>query len=241
MSNELLKKALLKKAEDYINTKILKYDDFLKAIEDVGFMPLSNNCINFINLSDLTELAQWHTGLESDPWQWRVKIETDNKAAYAKLFDKRPGFISLEWYPIFLAARRKSQSFKEIYTQGLISNYAKNIYDLFERHDNLAIYEIKALAGFTKETNSKYESAMCELQMGMFITINGTKQKISAKGDLYGWPATAYTTVEKWAGHEMIEKVHSINPEDAMDEIMERAAQFAQNLDVKKIRKFVGF
>jgi len=226
---------------DYINAKISKYDEFLKIMEDVGFMPLSNNCIDFINLSDLTQPEQWHTGLESDPWQWRIKIEADSKAAYAKLFDKKPGFISLEWYPVFLAARRKGRSFKEIYSQGLISNYAKNIYDLFERHDNLAIYEIKAMAGFTKEMNSKYESAMCELQMGMFVTISGTKQKISAKGEPYGWPATSYSTVEKWGGDEIIKRAQCINPEDAMDEITERIAQFAQNADPRKIRKFVGF
>lgn len=225
---------------NYMNTKISKYDEFVKIIEDVGFMPLSNNCINFMNLSDLTHLEQWHTGLESDPWQWRIRIESDGKAAYAKQFDKKPGFISLEWYPIFLAARRKGRSFKEIYSQGLISNYAKNIYDLFERHDNLAIYEIKAMAGFTKETNSKYESAMCELQMGMFITISGTKQKISSKGELYGWPATAYSTVEKWAGEELIEKAHCMNPEDAMDEIVQRIVQFTQSPDPRKLRKFMG-
>lgn len=227
-------------SSDYINTKISKYNEFARVIEDVGFMPLSNNCIDFINLSDLTQLEQWHTGLDSDPWQWRVKIEADGKAAYAKLFDKKPGFISLEWYPIFLAARRKGRSFKEIYSQGLISNDAKNIYDLFERHNNLAIYGIKAMAGFTKETNSKYESAMSELQMGMFITINGTKQKVSAKGELYGWPATAYTTVEKWAGEEIIEKSRRMNPEDAVDEIMERVADFTPHLEPRKLRKFLG-
>ncbi len=226
---------------DYTNTKISQYDEFLKAIKDVGFMPLSNNCIHFINLSALTELEEWHTGLESDPWQWRIKVEADGKAAYAKLFDKKPGFISLEWYPVFLAARRKGRSFREIYSQGLISNDAKNIYDLFENHDNLAIYEIKTMAGFTKETNSKYESAMCELQMGMFITINGTKQKVSAKGDTYGWPATAYSTVEKWAGEKLIEKAHCMNPEDAMAEIVERIAEFTQSPDPRKMKKFVGF
>lgn len=226
---------------DYMNTRISKYDEFVKAIEDVGFMPLSNNCIDFINLSDLTQPEQWHTGLDSDPWQWRVKIEEDGKAAYAKLFDKKPGFISLEWYPTFLAARRKGRSFNEIYSHGLISNYAKSIYELFQRKDNLAIYEIKALAGFSKELNSKYESAMCELQMGMFLTINGTKQKVSAKGDLYGWPATAYSTVEKWAGEKLIEKAHYMNPEDAIDEIIERISDFTESPDPKKIRKFLGF
>lgn len=127
-----------------------------------------------------------------------------------------------------------------MYSEGLISNYAKKIYALFEKHENLAIFEIKAMAGFTRESNSKFEAAMCELQMGMFITINGTKQKISAKGDLYGWPATAYSTVEKWAGEKLISKAQRINPKDAADEILERIEQFSPNMESKKARRFAG-
>ena len=225
---------------DYTNAKITEYNEFLRIIEDVGFMPLSKNFTDFINLSDLTLTEQWHTGLASDPWQWRIKIEADNKAAYAKLFHKKPGFISLEWYPVFLAARRRGRSFEDMYLEGLISNYAKKIYALFEKNENLAIFEIKSMAGFTRETNSEFETAMCELQMGMFITINGTKQKISAKGDPYGWPATAYSTVEKWAGKELISKAQCINTQDAMDEIIERIKRFSQYSELKKIKRFAG-
>jgi hypothetical protein len=225
---------------EYINTKITEYSKFTSIVEDLGFMTLSNNCIDFTNLSGLTVEEQWHTDLPSDPWQWRVNIEKDHKAAYAKLFDKKPGFISLEWYPIFLAARRKGRSFSEIYSEGLISSYSKQIYDLFKYHKTLAVHEIKSLGGFTKDLNSKYENAMCELQMWMFITVNGTKQKISAKGEPYGWPSTAYSTIEAWAGDQLIEEAADIKPEDAIDEIIMRVKDVIPNGEMKKIRRFVG-
>jgi hypothetical protein len=226
--------------DKYQNTKTTDYSEFVSIVEDIGFMTLSNNCIDFTNLSGLTMEEQWHTDLPSDPWQWRVNIEKDHKAAYGKLFDKKPGFISLEWYPIFLAARRKGRSFAEIYSEGLISNYAKQIYDLFKHHKTLAVHEIKSLGGFTKELNSKYENAMCELQMWMFITVNGTKQKISAKGEPYGWPSTAYSTVETWAGHQLIEEAMGIKPGDAMDDIIMRVQDIIPNGEMKKIRRFIG-
>jgi hypothetical protein len=225
---------------EYINTKITEYSKFTSTVEDSGFMTLSSNCIGFINLSDLTEEEQWHTGLSTDPWQWRVNIEKDHKAAYGKLFDKKPGFISLEWYPTFLAARRKGRSFSEVYSEGLISNVAKQIYDLFKYHKTLAVHEIKSLGGFSKELNAKYENAMCELQMWMFITVSGTKQKISAKGEPYGWPSTAYSTVETWAGEQLIEVAYAINPDNAMDEIVMRIQDVTPHAEVKKIRRFVG-
>jgi hypothetical protein len=225
---------------EYINTKISGYNEFTSIVENLGFMTLSNNCIDYTNLSDLTMEEQWHTNLPTDPWQWRVNIEVDHKAAYGKLFDKKPGFISLEWYPIFLAARRKGRSFSEIYSEGLISNMAKQIYDLFKYHKTLAVHEIKSLGGFSKELNSKYENAMCELQMWMFITVSGMKQKISAKGEPYGWPSTAYSTVETWAGDQLIEQAYGLNPEDAMDEIIMRVQDITPNAELKKIRRFVG-
>ncbi|ADL50722.1 AlkZ-related protein [Clostridium cellulovorans] len=226
---------------DYTNKKITEYKDFVAIVEEVGFMPFSKNSLGFINLDDLTVPEQWHTNLPSDPWPWRVDIERDGKAAYGKLFGKKPGFISLKWYPTFLAARRKGRSFQEAYSDGLMSNYAKQIYNLFEEHEILAVHEIKTLLGITKETNSQYEAAMCELQMGMFITVNGTKQKINSKGEPYGWPSTAYSTVETWVGQEMIEDAESIIPEDAMDEILEKIYEFIPDAKRTKLKSFIGF
>jgi hypothetical protein len=224
----------------YKDKKILTYGEFVSIVEDLGFMTLSNNCIGFTNLSDLTEEEQWHTELPSDPWPWRVAIERDHRAAYGKLFDKKPGFISLEWLPTFLAARRKGRSFSEIYAEGLLSGYAKQIYGLFKHHETLAVHEIKSMGGFTKELNAKYESAMCELQMGMFITTRGAKQKLSAKGEPYGWPSTAYSTIETWAGTQLIEDAQSMNPEDARDEILTRIEEVVPQAAQKGIRRFVG-
>jgi hypothetical protein len=221
--------------------KIKGYSEFGALINEVGFMPFGNNCIDFLNLSALTLEEKWHTGLEDDPWLWRIKIEDDTKAAYAKLFDKKPGFISPKWYPKFLAARRKGRSFQEVYAEGILSNYAKQIYELFDGEKILAVHEIKALAGFTKEQNAKYESAMTELQMGMFITVRGTKQKVSAKGELYGWPSTAYATVETWAGEQLIEEANGIDPKDAMDEIIQRTKEIVPTADSKKMKRFLGF
>jgi hypothetical protein len=169
--------------KDYSSLRITEYDEFAQMISDVGFMPLSNNCIDFVNLSSITAPESWHTDLPSDPWLWKTRIETEHKAAYAKLFDKKPGFISLEWYPLFLAARRKDKSFDECYSDGLISNYARQVYALFESNDGIAAHEIKSLIGYGKDKASKYEAAMVELQMKMFITGNGLKYKLSKSGE----------------------------------------------------------
>ncbi len=221
--------------------EMTQFEDFVDVLKDRGFITLSKNAINWINLSDLVPEDRWHTDLPTDPWKWRVRVEEAHLAAYGKLFEKKPGFISLRWYPKFLAARREGKSFQERYEEGSLSHYAKEIYNLFDKHDRLALYEIKALGGFTKELNSKFESAMAELQMGMFITISGTKQKRNQKGEPYGWPATAYQTVELWAGEELIETAGKTDPQEAREEIIAHIKLHAPGADLKKIKKFLGF
>lgn len=219
------------------------YEDFVEIVNKLGFMPFSTNSIGFVSIGGdnaLTNSEQWHTGLDDDPWQWRIKIEQEKKAAFGKLFDKKPGFISFEWYPYFLALRRKNRSFEMLYSEGLISNTAKQIYTLFKDNGQFATHEIKSLCGFTKDTNSKYESAMTELQMWMFITGNGTKRKTAATGEPYGWPSISYSTVETWSGPELIEQAASISYKEAQDKILSRIETIAPEASLNKMKRFAG-
>lgn len=216
------------------------FDDFVAALKKFGLMALSQNAINWINLAQLVPEEHWHTDLPTDPWQWRIKIEEEGLAAYGKLFDKKPGFIDIAWYPKSLAARRLGKTFKECYQQGTYSQYAREIYSLFEENDRLALYEIKSLGGFTKDQNYRVEAALTELQMGMFITCSGTKQKRNQQGEPYGWPATAYQTVEAWAGKGLIEEANQIDPQEARKMIIEQVKTILPNSDPKKIKRFLG-
>ena len=74
----------------------------------------------------------------------------------------------------------------------------------------------------------------------MFITTNGMKQKTAANGEPYGWPSTAYSTVETWAGEALIEEAWNLKPEDAVDEILLRIDDIIPKADDKKLEKFLG-
>ena len=74
----------------------------------------------------------------------RVLEERDD-IAYAKLFFKKSGFITREWYPYFLSARRSGFSFEDAYYGGTISNAAKRVYD--------AICSTASAASLTRRTS----------------------------------------------------------------------------------------
>jgi len=82
----------------------------------------------------------WHTGNpETDPWEWRVRsLNERDDIAYSKCFFKKSGYITQEFYPYFLTLRRGGREFDDDYADGLISQYAKRIYDVVHGKSSLS-------------------------------------------------------------------------------------------------------
>jgi hypothetical protein len=216
------------------------YEDFNQFINEIGFMPLSSNPLGYPNLSALTDPEQWHTGLDTDPWQWKTRIVEEHHAAYGKLFHALPSFITKDWYPLFLAVRRGSRSFDEQFEMGLMSAQAKRIHELFRERSLLAGHEIKRLGGFNGQSKSKFDTAMAALQMGMFITVSGMTRMTTLDGRPHSWPVTEYQRVEDWAWDDTAEQARAIERNEALEIISSRILKIMPDADKHKINKFIG-
>jgi hypothetical protein len=185
--------------------------------------------------------VRWHTGdPETDPWEWRFRVlDERNDIAYAKVFFKKSGYITKEWYPYFFAARRKGMNFDDEYARGVISNYAKRIYDVVKDGGALPLHEIKRLGSFSREDRSRFDAALIELQMKLYVTICGARQKVSLTGEEYGWRSTVFCTVEKFWGRTIFEKAKKISVKEAADRITEQVYELNPAADAGKIRKFI--
>lgn len=225
------------------------FDDFCDALLKAGFSMGGGNdegIFAVVPFSWDNEPAganiHWHTGNpETDPWEWRIRVlDERDDIAYAKLFFNKSGYITKEWYPYFLAVRRGGKSFEEAYGDGTISNYAKRIYDLISVHDILPLHEIKRLGDFAKDDKSKFDKALTELQMKMFVTICGRRQKTSQKGDDYAWSSTVFCTTERFFEPDVFEKADRLTSEEATEKITERIYSLNPAADIKKIKKFIN-
>jgi len=49
---------------------------------------------------------RWSDNPEIDPWMWRAIIARRHDIVYGKFFDKKAGFISKKWLPVFANYRR---------------------------------------------------------------------------------------------------------------------------------------
>jgi len=77
-----------------------------------------------------------------------------------------------------------------------------------------------------------------ELQMGMFITMTGRKQKKNKYGIEYGWNSTVFTTAENfWAERDYMIPVQ--DPEESYEKIRAQILLLNPRAEEKNIRKFI--
>lgn len=183
----------------------------------------------------------WHTGNpDTDPWEWRMRVlDERTDVAYGKVFFKKSGFISEAWYPYFLAARRKGLSFEEAFSCGTISHFAKRLYDVIEAEDRIPLHILKERAHIDKNDKSKFESALTELQMKLYITMCGRQQKTSLTGNDYGWSSTVFCTTEKFWGESVFENALKLVPEEAVQALYKQIKSINPDADDKKVMKFI--
>ncbi len=183
--------------------------------------------------------VRWHTGdRETDPWEWRMRVlEERDDIAYAKLFFRASGFITKEWYPYFYAVRRQGETFEEAYERGTVSHTAKRIYDIVSDKET-PLHEIRQLGGFGREDKARFERALVELQMGMFLTICGRAQKTNKFGQGYGWNSTVFCRAEDFwekRGYSLPD----LDPEESYDRLRARILKLNPEAKQRNIDRFI--
>ena len=228
---------------------IQNYADFCRELLIAGFSVASGG--NDEGVFGLLEYGwdneppdaqvRWHTGdPEHDPWEWRMRVlDERNDIAYSKVFFRKAGYITREWYPYFLAARRKGFTFDETYSEGVISYEAKRIYDVLRAGVPVPLHTLKQLSGFGKESKTRFDRGLVELQMRLFVTMCGRQQKISQRGEEYGWSSTVFCTTEQFWGDEVFEKAARTSAVESMEAITSQVYRLNPAADSKKIRKFI--
>ena len=226
---------------------IRHFEDFCQELNHCGFSMGGGNAKGIFALIDydwtnqefIDTPVKWHCGdPEVDPWEWRMRVlEERTDIAYSKVFFKTSGFITRWWYPYFYAVRRNGETFEDVYHRGAVSHTAKRIYDIVSE-GSIALHEIKAYGGFSKEDKAQFDRALVELQMGFFITMSGRQQKKNKYGMEYGWNSTVFTTVEDfWAERDFL--LPELAAQESYETIRQQILRLNPLSEEKNIRKFI--
>jgi hypothetical protein len=227
---------------------IKNFSDFTAQLLEAGFSVHSGDGGGIFGLIpfDWTNTpfgspVRWHTGNpDTDPWEWRIRIlEERRDIAYGKVFFRKSGFITRQWYPYFLAARRDGETLDEAYENGKISRHAKLIYDTLRDNGPLPVHEIKRVAGFSGEDKSRFDRALTGLQMELYITMCGREQKINRMGEGYGWFSTSLCLTEDFWDSDVFEEADALTAEQAETALRRQILRLNPNAEEKLIKKFI--
>lgn len=220
---------------------INNYTDFKAKLYEVGFTTGGTNDEGIFSISSFYNAnIKWHTdNIDTDPWEFRMRILEDREdIAYAKLFFNKSGYITKEWYPYFLRIRR-ANSLQDEYLDGNISAIAKQIFEVIKANKEAPLHAIKQECGITKTNKSKFDRAITELQMKMYITMCGRARKISLDGKPYGWSSTMFCIPENYFESSVFEIANNLEYETAFDKIKNQIFKLNPDAQQKRIKKFI--
>ena len=110
-----------------------------EMIHRIGFVPLFSNQISGFSVEEHTLSRDWWTDdPERDPWAWRQILSREPDIAYGKFFDKKAGFISREWFPVFANYRRNGYDFDALWEDGLTG-----------RRENIVLHAVTRRCGMS--------------------------------------------------------------------------------------------
>jgi hypothetical protein len=200
-------------------------DEAIAYINEVGFLPLFKNGIEGFSLEEHTVPDYWWCeDPEVDPWIWRETIARSGEVAYGKFFDKKAGFISPKWLPVFANYRRDGYDFDALYEDGKAPHKHKKIMDNFmdENEDaQILSSELKKLAGFEKNGEKGFEGAITALMMQTYLCNCDFKKRRNKKGVEYGWNVAEYTTPERLWGYPLVTADYQEDPKTSWQKIVE--------------------
>lgn len=218
---------------EYINT----VEEAIQYINRVGFLPLFRNEIPGFSLEEHTKTENWWSeNPKVDPWIWRELIAQGGTIAYGKFFDKKAGFISMEWLPVFANYRRDGYDFDALYEDGKAPMKHKKIMDNFMENNadvELLSNELKRIAGLDKG----FDGAVTNLMMQIYLcNCNFVKRK-NKKGEEYGWKVAIYATPEHLWGYDTVTASYKEKPCDSWEKIVNHMYKLFPDITDKQIRK----
>ena len=223
--------------------RIKSIEDVECIVEEIGFLPFFSCGIPGYSLEERIDARHWFTGFDGawDAWEWKGPIARRKKCVYGKLFNKKAGFVSREWYPDLANWRRDGYDFDALYDDGKAAHDDKLVYDLVDqRREAVLSKELKKMGGFCKGGKKGFETIITRLQMECYIVVADFTYMTDKKGKQYGWGVARYTTPEKFYGEDFVGSVYQRKPEESRERLLEHFQKILPRADMKQILKLIG-
>jgi len=208
--------------------KLRSADELRVLVNEVGMLPLFRSCVPGFSVEELTPDEYWFKEDTVGPWQWRQTLAADRSVAYAKLFNGKYGFVSLDIYPHLANFRRDGYDFDARVEDGLVRDAERRLYALIDGGLRLS-------SALRKEFTGKgFESALSGLQMRTYVTCSGFEQRVTRNGKPYGWEVSRYEVSEAVFG-EICTAAYDLEPQESYEFLINRLMSYMDRASAEKL------
>ncbi len=208
----------------------------MEAIQEMGFVPLLWSGIPGFSAEEMVDddcrYVVFDDGWDWPMWKWKGLIINEGNCVYGKFFDKKAGYISLEWWPDFCNWRRS------VYPAPEAGSVDEAILLTLQEHGSLITRELRAACGFTgPKMRSRFDAYVTRLQMSCRIVTEDFVYPRDRHGHEYGWGWSLLTTPEQLYGRDACQCDRT--PEASHDRIMAHLRQILPQATDKQLLKLV--
>lgn len=231
--------------------RIRTWEELVNWINEIGFIPLFENEIEGFSVEEHVSSNFWWTGnKENDPWEWREIIASSHEVAYGKFFDKKAGFISKKWLPVFANYRRNGYDFDSAWIDSMINRREKLIMDVLTDTDsdgdviwtnkNILSTDLKKAAGFGKGGEKNFPGITTSLMMKMYLVTADFRRRTNKKGSEYGMAVSVLTPPESIWGYDLITSHYDESRSDSWKSIISNIEKHFPDAEYSDILKVIG-
>ncbi len=208
-------------------------------VQQMGFLPFFLCPLPNFSIEEFTPSRYWFVEGVEGPWEWRMELARRGVVAYGKLFSKKAGLVSREWYPDLANYRRNGYDFDSRYEEGLASYREKRIMDVLLREGPTLSKGLKRLAGFGGDGLKGFDTVITNLQMQTYITVHSFEYACDKHGRPYGWGIARYAATEDVLGADATQGAYHRDPEESRARIIHHLGLLCPDAFDDDLAKFI--
>ena len=208
-------------------------------VQQMGFLPFFPCSIPNFSIEEFTPSRYWFVEGVDDPWEWRMELARRGVVAYGKLFSRKAGLVSREWYPDLANYRRNGYDFDARYEEGLASYREKRIMDVLLQEGPTLSKDLKRLAGFGGDGLKGFDTVITSLQMQTYITVHSFEYPRDKHGKPYGWGIARYAVTEDVLGADVTQGAYHRDPEESRVRIIRHLGLLCPEAFDDDLAKFI--
>lgn len=221
------------------NQHIHNADELETLAQCMGLLPFFACGIPGFSIEDFTPSQFWFEEGVDGPWEWRMEVARRGAVAYGKLFNKKAGLVSREWYPDLANYRRDGYDFDARYEDGLASYKEKCIMDVLLREGPILSKDLKKSAGFGGDGMKGFDTAITRLQMQTYVTVHSFEYSKDKHGKPYGWGVARFAVTEDVLGEDVTRSAYDRTPEESKARLLAHLSTLCPQAPEDELEKLI--